>query len=453
VRGGAALAPGAASRAAGPNPPQPAHAIEDPPSINTEELLDGKYRLVQQLQEGGMGSLYVAHNVALDVPVAVKIIRADLRGAEKRVMAERLLQEARAAAKLGHPAIVRMMDFGFAANGDPYLVMELLNGEDLATALDQRGRLSPTKAARIMLPIFSAMAAAHDQGIVHRDLKPENIYLSQSPTGQIQPKIIDFGIAKVPRRTARRLTMVGDALGTPDYMAPEQARGEDVDARADIWALATILYEVVSGSRPYEAETYHGLLRMIIESDPAPLASRGIEDEALCAIVDRGLRKSPAERWQSMRAMGSALAKWLAAQGISDDICGTSLTSAWLHDRNAGDDLLASVPPPAARNASPVVVLTESDAPLAAAKQSSEPSAAAGAKGDSKAKSAPKAPAGVESSKEPATTSPAPVPRPHARWPLVVLWLLALTGVAAAVTGFLDVPVPGIPTRLPEIWR
>ncbi len=125
-------------------------------------MLDGKYRLMQRLDEGGMGALFVAHNIALDVPVAVKIIRADVNGPDKGLLGERLLQEARAAARLGHPGIVRMMDFGIAPNGDPYLVMELLSGEDLATALDQRGVLSPAKAVRTLLPIAHALATAHE---------------------------------------------------------------------------------------------------------------------------------------------------------------------------------------------------------------------------------------------------------------------------------------------------
>jgi len=402
--------------------------IEDPPSLDLQDVLDGKYQLLQRLDEGGMGALYVAHNMALDVPVAVKVIRADLRGGESRLLADRLLQEARAAARLGHPAIVRMMDFGVAPNGDPYLVMELLEGEDLATALDQQGKVSPTRASRIVLPIIHALAAAHEQGIVHRDLKPENIFLTEGPGGQIQPKLIDFGIAKMPKRTSRRLTVLGDAMGTPDYMSPEQARGEDVDAQADIWGLCVILYEMVTGERPFDAPSQHAMLRAIIEDEPTPLSKHGIEDEAFAAIIAKGLTKNRAERWQSMRELGVALARWLISRGHSDDVCGNSLRAVWLQSNVSSSpmDVLSSLPPPARSATPPVVVLPGIPLPAEPASETPE-----------------------RAEPPPAMTVPA---RRASLWPVLLLWLLALTGIAAAITGYLGIPLPGLPARLPRFW-
>jgi serine/threonine protein kinase len=343
-----------------PNPAQPGVAGRPgaPPDrsglrrlpADVGQVLDDKYELLSRLDEGGMGSVFVAHNRALDVRVAVKVVRADLLAADEddTVLVDRLLQEARAAARLGHPAIVRTFDFGTAHNGDPYLVMELLDGEDLASALATRGRLRPTKAVRLLLPVAHALAAAHEQGIVHRDLKPENIVVAREHDGRAQPKLIDFGVAKLHQSSAKRLTAAGRAVGTPGYMSPEAARGEDVDARADIWAFCVVLYETLTGRLPFEAATAQGLLHAILRDAPVPLRELGVEDPELWRIVRRGLQRSPATRWPTMRALGKALGQWLLDQGVTDDICGGSLQMLWLQERSAVNarDLLASVPPP-----------------------------------------------------------------------------------------------------------
>ena len=314
-------------------------------------MLDDKYELLSRLDEGGMGSVFVAHNRALDVRVAVKVVRADLLDDDEddTLLADRLIQEARAAARLGHPAIVRTFDFGKTCTGDPYLVMELLDGEDLASTLATRGRLRPAKAVRLLLPVGHALAAAHDQGIVHRDLKPENIVLAREQDGRVQPKLIDFGVAKLQQVSARRLTAAGRAVGTPGYMSPEAARGEDVDARADIWAFCVVLYEALTGGLPFVASDSQGMLRAILRDDPIPLSQVGVDDEPLWRIVERGLHRHPDARWPTMRALGRALAQWLLDQGVPDDICGGSLQVMWMQEPSSASsrDLLASVPPPA----------------------------------------------------------------------------------------------------------
>jgi len=332
-----------------PSAPPDASGLRALPA-DVGQVLDEKYELLSRLDEGGMGAVFVAHNLALDVQVAVKVVRADLREADEddTLLVDRLLQEARAAARLGHPAIVRTFDFGKAKNGDPYLVMELLDGTDLATTLVTRGRIRPNKAVRLLLPVGHALAAAHEQGIVHRDLKPENIVIAREHDGRIQPKLIDFGVAKLHQANVRRLTAAGRAVGTPGYMSPEQARGEDVDARADIWAFCVVLYEAMTGKLPFEGSTCQGLLRSILEDAPAPLSERGVEDAALWAVISRGLHKNPDARWPTMRALGRALAQWLLDQDIPDDICGSSLRVLWLQDAPSrrSQDILASVPPP-----------------------------------------------------------------------------------------------------------
>lgn len=320
--------------------------------VEVGQVLDGKYKLLRPLDDGGMGSLFVAHNLALDVNVAVKVIRADLREADEddTLLVERLLQEARAAARLGHAAIVRTFDVGTAHNGDPYLVMELLEGEDLASTLVERGRLSPTKALRVLLPIAHALAAAHECGIVHRDLKPDNILLTREPDGRVQPKLIDFGVAKLQEANARRLTAAGHAIGTPGYMSPEQARGEDVDARADIWAFTVVLFETLTGRLPFEGDDCSTLLRSILDDEPAKLGSLGVSDERLACVVCRGLAKDRTKRWRTMRELGRALADWLIDQGVTEDIAGGSLRLMWQQQPTIpgrATDALASIPPPA----------------------------------------------------------------------------------------------------------
>lgn len=306
--------------------------------------IGGKYELVRPLGEGGMGSVWLARNVALDSHVALKLLRAEFDAEDA---GERLLQEARAAARLGHRAIVRIFDFGHTTQGDPFIVMELLEGETLSGLLTARGRVAPTKAVQMMLPVVDALAVAHTRGIVHRDLKPDNIFLSRE-TRRTQPKIVDFGIAKMDQGVATRtLTRQGTVLGSPGYMAPEQARGSStIDYRADIWAACVVLYECVTGQPAFEGDNYNALMRAIIEDTVVPITDLAAGDAALWAILERGLKKDPAERWQSARDLGAALAEWLVAHGVDVDIAGEPIRS-WLEpDSSKGRDLL-SVPPPA----------------------------------------------------------------------------------------------------------
>src|SRR5262245_17541448 len=180
-----------------------------------------------------MCTVWIAVHTGLDRKVALKFLRSDLPETEEG----RLLREARALGRIEHPAVIRVFDYGETVAGHPYIVMELLDGSSLAHSLDSSGTLSPVAACRGLLPVIEGLAVAHESGIVHRDLKPENIFLARE-SGRIQPKLLDFGIAKFETRDPKpRLTMSGAVLGSPAYMAPEQARGEDdVDHRADIWA-------------------------------------------------------------------------------------------------------------------------------------------------------------------------------------------------------------------------
>jgi eukaryotic-like serine/threonine-protein kinase len=293
------------------------------------DLIAGKYALEELLGEGGMGAVFRARNTTIDMPVAIKLIRADL---DRELLSGRLLQEARAAAKLGHPAIVRVFDVGKTALGDPFIVMELLQGESLAQVIERDGRISSARAVQLLLPIADALSVAHGKGFVHRDVKPDNVFIANDEEGQLQPKLVDFGIVKQERQIGdSQLTQVGAVLGSPDYMSPEQARGLDtIDQRSDVWSFSVVLYEAITGVTPFQSTNYNALLRMIVEAEPVSLHDQQAADHELSQIVQRGLSKDPNARFATMGQMGKALASWLCERGISEDACGVSLEARWL---------------------------------------------------------------------------------------------------------------------------
>jgi serine/threonine protein kinase len=309
-------------------------AIVVPGAAGTPRYTEGsvvaqKYRLVRLLGEGGMGAVWVAQNLTLGVQVALKLIRAEIEG-KVDGLAERLLTEARAAASIGHPAIIQVFDFGVTEHSEPFIAMELLHGESLAHVIKRRGRIAAGRAVRTLLPVIEALVVANQRGIVHRDLKPDNIFLAQQ-ANRVQPKVLDFGIAKLSQGFSANLTCEGTVLGSPAYMSPEQARGEgDVDFRTDMWALCVVLYEMVTGVHPFTGANWHGLMWSIMEGKPKALDEHKLEEPALWKILERGLAKEREKRWGSMFEFGQALAMWLIDQGVTRDICSTALRSTWL---------------------------------------------------------------------------------------------------------------------------
>jgi serine/threonine-protein kinase len=297
----------------------------------TPELLIGeKYRLRRFLGEGSQGSVWLAENVALSADVAVKIVHADPSNPAPTL---RLEKEARVAARLAHPGVVRVFDLGRTARGDAFIVMEFLTGENLGERLTTSGRLSPLEAVRTLLPIADVLHVAHEAGIVHRDLKPENVFLARNGS-TVQPKLLDFGIAKRRPATGSTepvITDLGAIVGSPAYISPEQAVGRgDIGQAADIWSFCVVLYECLTGQLPFAADDYRELFRQIDEEPPRPIFVHGVADVELWAIVRRGLAKVPAERWPDMQSLGRALAVWLKARGVEDDISGMRLDSRWL---------------------------------------------------------------------------------------------------------------------------
>jgi serine/threonine protein kinase len=292
------------------------------PPLETDEcapgaLLGGKYRLERLLGEGGMANVWLARNEFLDLPVALKIVRPQIRGSET---AARLLTEARVQANLRHPNVARVYDYGQTQSGDAFIVMELLEGYSLAEWLEREGALSPVIAVQIMLPVIDALCAAHRAGVIHRDLKPDNIFISH-PTTDLCPKLLDFGIAKINTEFNPRLTGQGGVIGSPAYMAPEQARGlVDCDERVDVWAACVVLYEAITGKPAFDGSNHLALMLAVIEEELEPLAGPGCED--LWPILDAGLRKEREQRTSSMMVLGGQLAKWLAERGAKQDLGG-----------------------------------------------------------------------------------------------------------------------------------
>jgi eukaryotic-like serine/threonine-protein kinase len=311
------------------------------------QVIGGKYALVRRLGVGGMGTVWVAHQTVLDVHVAVKVLslgdEAPDVGAESR-----MLEEARTAARIGHAAIVRVLDFGRTGQGDPFIVLELLDGEDLADVLARERKLDKFEAVATLLPIAHALAAAHDHGVVHRDVKPENIFLARSEVG-VQPKLLDFGVARFVDRP-KKLTLEGVVLGTPEYVSPQQAMGKPVSASADLWSFCVVLYELLTGSCPFRRKNHHALMRAIVEDEPPSILERGVDDPELWTIVCQGLSKEPEQRQGSMRQLGQQLARWMLDHGMSEDLTGASIRRTWLRDEEGSASVRGAIPP-AARDA------------------------------------------------------------------------------------------------------
>ncbi len=267
------------------------------------DVLGGRYRLVELLGQGGMATIYRATDAQLGREVAVKVLHPEY-GRDPDFVA-RFKQEAQSAASLSHPNIVGVYDFGTDAGG-PYIVMELVDGEDVATLLARNGPLPPRQAARLAAEVAHALAAAHARGIVHRDVKPGNVLVSSD--GRV--KVADFGIARA--WADARLTLPGVTLGSVHYFSPEQALGEQATEASDIYSLGIVLYELLSGRRPWEGDSAAAVAMARI-SAPAPFVSavRPSVPPALEAIDRRALSPDPAARFVSARAMAEALEGFL----------------------------------------------------------------------------------------------------------------------------------------------
>jgi serine/threonine-protein kinase len=266
-----------------------------------------RYEVEALLGEGGMGRVYRVRHRALQRPFALKVLRRELM--RDPLLAERFVREARAVAAVRHPGVVAITDFGALDDGAPYFVMELLEGECLALAL-RRAPLPLREVTRITVAIARAVEAAHEAGIGHRDLKPENVFLVKPPAGggPAPVRVVDFGAAKVAGATS--LTREGIVFGTPHYMSPEHARGEEVDRRSDVYALGCILFELLTGQLPFDSDQFMVIMSQHLHKEPprpstfpgAPAPLGALEE-----IVLKAMAKAPAARFATMASFADVL--------------------------------------------------------------------------------------------------------------------------------------------------
>ena len=268
--------------------------------IPPDTLLGGKIRLIKRIGRGGMGDVWVARNEATRAELAVKTIHRAERSPEHD---ERFRREARLSATISHRNVVRVFDLIDEQDGTLGLVMELLHGGTLGDAMNQRGPLSAIQAVAVAVPVLSAMHHVHQKGIVHRDMKPANVFLSVEPDGHVIPKILDFGIAKLPAAGAA-LTVDGSVLGTPHYMSPEQIRNQEIDGRSDLFSFAVVLYEMLTGVCVFQREVAAASLAAVLEHDVDP--DPRIEPR-LWIPISRALSKRPYERQASCIELAEAL--------------------------------------------------------------------------------------------------------------------------------------------------
>ncbi len=271
--------------------------------INIGQIFLGKYRVEAILGQGGMGVVAECTHLALNERVAIKMLRKDVLLDQDAV--QRFIREAQAAVKLKSEYVARVSDVGTFENGVPYMVMEYLEGHDMGQLLEQRGVLPIAWASDLMMQTCEALAEAHALGIVHRDVKPTNLFVTWRPDGTALVKVLDFGISKSPMGTDMQLTQTQSLLGTPAYMSPEQMRSARlVDARTDIWSLGTVLYEILEGHRPFEAESFSEMCVKVAVDSPSPMVNT---PPALQAVILKCLAKTPEQRYPNMAELGRDL--------------------------------------------------------------------------------------------------------------------------------------------------
>src|SRR5215510_313945 len=241
------------------------------------EILDGQFKIVQKIGTGGMGSVYKAEQPAMNRQVAIKILHPKLAG--RKDLTSRFRREARAMSQLTHPNTVKVFMYGeLEEDGSLYIVMEMLEGRNLNQTVRKEGPMPTERAIPVLVQVCGALHEAHQMGIVHRDLKPENIFLCTQGGLTDYAKVLDFGLAKVTERQMRPgsviLTQEGMVFGTPEFMSPEQAQGKTLDARSDIYSLAAILYEVLTGKLPFNAKTPMEYIQKHVMEPPIPLNER-----------------------------------------------------------------------------------------------------------------------------------------------------------------------------------
>jgi serine/threonine-protein kinase len=329
-------------------------------AIEPGAVVDGKYRVLRRIGEGGMGTVYEGENFRIERRVAIKVLHEHVASSPE--FAKRFEREARASARIGSPHVCDVLDLGDLPDGKRFIVMEFLDGESLEDRLE-RGCLTAAQLAPIAFEILEGLGTMHQAGVIHRDLKPANIFLARGPRKNEVVKILDFGVAKILPRADEpgEMTSTGIMMGTPLYMSPEQARGaRDVDGRTDLYAASVIFYRALTGEMPHSAANLHELLFKIVLEEPQAIRDLVPDvDEVFAAIVTKGLGREPDQRYSSAREYQLEIAKWGAAQG---------------HPSLSFAVTLPSEPPPLLRDAGGGFpsALIKAQAPTAGSRASSE---------------------------------------------------------------------------------
>lgn len=289
---------------------------QSPDVLPVGTVVDGTYRLTRLLGQGAMGTVYEGHHTGAGKRVAVKVMHRELLAYPE--LAARFRREAKVTSELDHPHVVRVFGFGATPAGQPYLVMEFLDGEDLQTHLERVGPLPLPTVVQIVNQVASALAATHAAGVVHRDLKTDNVFLVRAPDGAVFAKVVDFGLSKVLKTSATKLTVARAVFGTPEFMAPEQAEGRQdaIDHRSDQWSLACLAWFSFTACLPFTGPDVNAILNQVISADPTPVGPGAprIPPE-IDKVLRRALSKDRADRFPTIQAFARAFEA--AASGVS----------------------------------------------------------------------------------------------------------------------------------------
>jgi len=277
-------------------------------SLATGQILDGKYRIVRVLGVGGMGSVYEGENTRIHRRVAIKVLHAEV--AKKAEIVQRFEREAQAAGRIGSEHIVEVLDLGNLPSGERYMVMEFLDGVSLTDRIKQQGHLPPEVLAPLLAQLLAGLGAAHEAGIVHRDLKPDNVFLVRRASGDFV-KLLDFGVSKFSALGDDfSMTKTGAVMGTPYYMSPEQARGQPIDPRSDLYSVGVVAYQALTGRVPFQATRSEDTLRMVATANvvpPSAVAAHRPLPPGVDAFCLRALAKDPQRRFATMDEFAGAL--------------------------------------------------------------------------------------------------------------------------------------------------
>ncbi|MGD9683971.1 MAG: serine/threonine-protein kinase [Candidatus Obscuribacterales bacterium] len=307
-------------------PEVPGDALPGQAELEAGDNFQGRFAIEGKLGTGGMGVVYRARDLTLNRSVAIKVLSAPGLANPKAIL--RFQQEARAAGALGHPGIVSVHEFAVSDNGEPYIVMDYVEGQALSDAIARAGCLPLDTCLDIAIRAAESLDYAHEKGVIHRDLKPANIMLVNDKSEGEAIKIVDFGIAKIQDEEGKALTKTGEVFGSPLYMSPEQCSGARVDRRSDIYSLACLLYETLVGRPPHNGENALATAVMHLQEEPDPLSAVRPDrkfPEQLQVILDKALAKDPDSRYQSMSELRSDLEK--VREGKLDEVKASSAVS------------------------------------------------------------------------------------------------------------------------------